>query len=206
MFRFKSLDRRTTISIVGFVILVVLIGVLSRLEQSSLEQSFPEQSFSGSLLNQTTDMQLTSSQFSHQGTIPQRYTCDGEDVSPPLTWSDAPTNTQSFVLIVRDPDAPAKPEWTHWIIKNIPATVTAVAENTVPAGGVEVMNDFGRVAWGGPCPPDGEHRYFFEVYALDVVEVVSDTLADVEMAMEGHVLAKAELMATYQRSRQQSRK
>ena len=119
------------------------------------------------------------------------------------SWSGAPAETQGFVLVVRDPDAPAKPEWSHWIIKNIPADVLAVDENSVPgnatASGELVQNDFGRVDWGGPCPPDGMHRYFFQLYALDVTELAGNSLAEVEEAMNGHVLDKAELMATYQR-------
>lgn len=188
----RKLDKRTKWSLIVFLVILVIVGAVARLERNWLTEN--------SLLTQSTTMQLSSSTFTHQGTVPPQYTCDGQDMSPPLAWSGAPAGTQSFVLVVRDPDAPAKAEWIHWVVKNIPATVAAVAENTVPAGGIEVANDFGRVAWGGPCPPDGQHRYFFEVYALDVAEVAGDTLPAIEAAMEGHVLDKAELMATYRRS------
>lgn len=143
-------------------------------------------------------MQLTSPHWQSNQTIPTRFTCEGEDISPALTWSAIPDNTQSFVLIVRDPDAPSK-EWIHWLVKDIPVTVTSVTDNTVPVGGVEVMNDFGRTGWGGPCPPNGEHRYYFELYALDVPTIAGNSLTEVETAMREHILAKGELLGLFSR-------
>lgn len=143
-------------------------------------------------------MQLTSPHWQNNQTIPTQFTCEGEDISPALAWSDIPDGTKSFVLIVRDPDAPSK-EWIHWLVKDISANVTNVANNTVPAGGVEVMNDFGRTGWGGPCPPNGEHRYYFELYALAVATTAGNSLTEVETAMDGHILAKGELLGLFNR-------
>lgn len=143
-------------------------------------------------------MQLTSPHWQPNQTIPTQFTCEGEDISPALQWSDVPTGTQSFVLIVRDPDAPSK-EWIHWLVKDIPASITSVADNTIPVGGVEVMNDFDRTSWGGPCPPNGEHRYYFELYALDVATSAGNSLVEVETAMREHILAKGELLGLFNR-------
>ncbi|EKD78403.1 MAG: hypothetical protein ACD_41C00349G0007 [uncultured bacterium] len=142
------------------------------------------------------DMKIISPHWEHNRTIPAQFTCAGEDISPALEWSDIPADTQSFVFIVRDPDAPSK-EWIHWIVKDIPANVTSVADNTVPTGGVEVMNDFGKTSWGGPCPPNGLHRYHFELYALDVPTINGNSLAEIETAMVGHIVGKADLVGTF---------
>jgi Raf kinase inhibitor-like YbhB/YbcL family protein len=154
-------------------------------------------------------MQLTSSAFDHEGRIPRKYTCEGEDLSPPLQWTDAPQETKSFALIVDDPDAPdpAAPKmvYVHWVLYNIPAGSSELAENAsrggLPAGTVTGINDWKKAEWGGPCPPIGRHRYFFKLYALDtVVHGLSlDTKKDLESAMKGHLLAQAELMGTYQK-------
>ena len=146
----------------------------------------------------TKDMNLTSPHWQPNQTIPAQFTCEGEDISPALIWSDIPNDTKSFVLIVRDPDAPSQ-EWIHWLVKDIPTAVTSVEDNSVPAGGVEVMNDFGRTGWGGPCPPNGEHRYYFELYALDVPTITGNSLTEVETAMDGHILAKGELLGLFKR-------
>ena len=153
---------------------------------------------------------LTSTAFEDQGAIPRRYTCEGDDVSPALAWSDAPDGTQSFVLIVDDPDAPdpdaPKMTWVHWVLYNIPATADGLAEAVAPAalpsGTGEGSNDWKRTGYGGPCPPIGRHRYFHKLYALDVVlpDLGAPTKAELEPAMEGHVLARVELVGTYQKS------
>ena len=140
---------------------------------------------------------ITSCAFDPNGVIPVKYTCGGEDVNPPLAIEGVPDAAKSLVLIVDDPDAP-RGTWDHWIVWNIPAT-GSIAESTVP--GVEGVNDFGRHAYGGPCPPSGTHRYFFKVYALDC-ELTLDPRShkvDVETAMSGHVLAKGELVGRYSR-------
>ncbi len=154
---------------------------------------------------------ITSSAFSHNGEIPKRYTCDGDDISPHMAWSNLPDATKSLALIVDDPDAPdpaaPKMTWVHWVLYNIPPDVTglpeAVASKDLPAGTEEGLNDWKRAGYGGPCPPVGRHRYFHKLYALDVVlpDLRRPTAANLEKAMQGHVLAQAELIGTYQRAR-----
>jgi len=145
-------------------------------------------------------LSVESTAFENNKLIPAKYTCDGDDVNPPLTIEGVPEGTKTLALIVDDPDAPMG-TWDHWIVWNIPATTSKIAENTVP--GTEGMNDFRRRSYGGPCPPSGTHRYFFKVYALDVKLDLSPTSRkrDVEKAMQGHVLAKGELVGLYRRSR-----
>jgi Raf kinase inhibitor-like YbhB/YbcL family protein len=140
---------------------------------------------------------VTSPVFENNKQIPPRYTCDGEDVNPPLDIKGLPTETKSLVLIVDDPDAPMG-TWEHWNVWNIPPT-DMMKENSVP--GVEGINDFGKHSYGGPCPPSGVHRYFFKVYALDVQLSlpVHSSKKDIEKAIDGHVLAKGELVGLYSR-------
>ena len=151
---------------------------------------------------------LTSSGFADKGSIPVRYTCQGGDTSPPLAWSGAPAGTKSYALIVDDPDAPdpAAPQttWVHWVAYDIPATVTSLAEGgskAMPAGSRDGLNDWQRTGYGGPCPPVGRHRYFHKLYALDAVlpDLGKPDKKKLEAAMQGHVLAQAELMGTYQK-------
>jgi Raf kinase inhibitor-like YbhB/YbcL family protein len=154
-------------------------------------------------------LQLSSSAFSADGIIPSKYTCEGDDLSPPLQWMGAPPNTKSFALIVDDPDAPdpAAPKmvYVHWVVANIPAGTSSLAENAskdgMPAGSITGYNDWKRKDYGGPCPPIGRHRYFFKLYALDTtLEFVSPpTKKDLEGAMKEHVIGTAELMGTYQK-------
>lgn len=154
-------------------------------------------------------MVLTSPAFIEEGTIPRRYTCEGDDVSPALTWTGLPPATQSLALIVDDPDAPdpAAPRRTfvHWVLYNIPAGVkellAGVAPNELPPPARAGVNDFGHARWGGPCPPIGRHRYVFKLYALDATlpEMVDPTKADLERAMRNHVLDETRLVATYQK-------
>jgi Raf kinase inhibitor-like YbhB/YbcL family protein len=154
-------------------------------------------------------MKLESPNFENQGAIPKKFTCDGADVSPALAWSDVPEGTKSLVLIVDDPDAPdpANPRmtWVHWVLYNIPAMAKSLPEGVIqsdlPKGTLQGLNDWRKPGYGGPCPPIGRHRYFHKLYALDVVlpDLGQPTKARVEKAMEGHVLAKAELVGLYQR-------
>ena len=153
---------------------------------------------------------ITSPAFAHNGEIPAVCTCEGADTSPRLEWTGAPSGTKSFALIVDDPDAPdpAAPKrvWVHWVLYNIPAgadqLAEAVAPSALPAGTLEGKNDWKRTGYGGPCPPIGRHRYFFKLYALDTVLTGLDrpTKADVERAMQGHVVESAELVGTYERA------
>jgi Raf kinase inhibitor-like YbhB/YbcL family protein len=155
-------------------------------------------------------LSLRSSVFSAGGPIPRRYTCQGEDVSVPLEWDGAPAGTQSFALIVDDPDAPdpAAPRlvWTHWVLYNIPADAKilkdAAKPNELPHGTLEGLNDWKRTGYGGPCPPIGRHRYFHKLYALDTVlpDLGQPNKAALERAMQGHVLELSELIGTYQKT------
>jgi len=155
------------------------------------------------------NMQLTSPSFENQKSIARKFTCDGDDISPALEWSGVPEGTKSFALIVDDPDAPdpANPKmtWVHWVLYNIPATVNSLPEGVkdmdLPEGTLQGLNDWKKTGYGGPCPPIGTHRYFHKLYALDTVlpELTHPTKARLEKAMEGHVLAKAELIGLYQR-------
>jgi Raf kinase inhibitor-like YbhB/YbcL family protein len=156
-----------------------------------------------------TIMKLTSPSFENQDLMAQKFTCDGENISPALEWSGAPKGTKSFALIVDDPDAPdpANPRmtWVHWVLYNIPATVSALPEGLkdqdLPKGTLQGFNDWKKTGYGGPCPPVGKHRYFLKLYALDIVlpDLKRPTKANLEKAMEAHVLSKAELIGLYQR-------
>ncbi len=149
---------------------------------------------------------LQSSAFAHGERIPKMYTCDDVDVSPPLSWNGVPQGTKSLVLIMDDPDAPIG-TWVHWVLYDIPATLTGLPENVaktpiVSEIGVQGMNDFHRFGYGGPCPPPGKpHRYFFKLFALDTNLGLEPgaTKAQVEKAMQGHILAQGQLMGIYGR-------
>jgi len=148
-------------------------------------------------------MKITSSAFSDGALIPIKYTCDGDDISPPLMWSDIPENTASFVLINDDPDAPVG-IWDHWILFNLDGKTTELAENVdlSKLTGVQLgHNSWRRNDYGGPCPPYGTHRYFFKLYALDMKLDLpaGSSKQDIEKAMAGHILAEAELLGRYKR-------
>lgn len=135
--------------------------------------------------------------------IPAKYTCDGQDISPPLHWSDVPQGTQSFALIMDDPDAPVG-IWVHWILFNLPADLRDLPEKAAPPkGSLEGKNSWGRLGYGGPCPPGGTHRYFFKLYALDTTLNLASGASKEQLlkAMEGHILGQAELMGVYSRKR-----
>ena len=150
-------------------------------------------------------IRVTSDAFPHEGPIPAPYTCSGSDISPALTWGDPPAGTQSFALIMDDPDAPAG-TWVHWVLFNIPASARGLAEalppgETLPDGSLHGRNSSGNLGYDGPCPPSGTHRYFFKLYALDEMVGVSSGADKGELlkAMEGHILAQGELMGTFSR-------
>lgn len=155
-------------------------------------------------------LSIQSKSFRQNEMIPARYTCDGRDISPPLAWSGIPDEAKSLALIVDDPDAPdpaaPKMTWVHWVLYNIPVWVQGLEENiaaaSLPAGTKEGINDWGRKGYGGPCPPIGKHRYFFKLYALDTVlaDLQKATKVEVEQAFKGRILAKAQLVGTYERS------
>lgn len=152
-------------------------------------------------------MILTSSAFENGGQIPAKYACDGPDISPPLAWRGIPAGTKSLVLFIDDPDAPdpdhPRMDWSHWLLYNIPPDAASLAEGIreLPRGTRSGWTDFGKSEYGGPCPPIGSHRYFHRLYALDTVlpDLGRASMRDLEMAMEGHVLGKAELVGKYRR-------
>lgn len=150
---------------------------------------------------------IKSSAFENGGMIPSKYTCDGEDISPPLEWDSLPEGTKSIAIISDDPDAPMG-TWVHWVIYNIPPDKKGLDENVpkvreLPDGARQGMNDFKRIGYGGPCPPYGVHRYYFKIYALDTLLDLPPGATKKELlkAMEGHILAKGELMGKYSRKR-----
>ena len=146
-------------------------------------------------------IQLTSSAFENNQSIPTKYTCDADDINPPLLISDAPKDAQSLVLIVDDPDAPAG-DWVHWTLWNINPTTTEIPKNSTPDGATEGMTDFGRTGWGGPCPHSGTHHYQFKLYALDTMLNLQTSAKkkEVELAMDGHILEQTQLIGLYERN------
>jgi Raf kinase inhibitor-like YbhB/YbcL family protein len=157
-----------------------------------------------------SSLALTSPTFTQGASIPSKYTCEGDDLSPPLIWTGAPSGTKSFAMIVDDPDAPdpAKPQmvYVHWVLYNVPASTTSLPENAtksgLPNGAVQGKNDWDKPQYGGPCPPIGRHRYFFKLFALDseLTGLSAPTKTDLLKAMEGHILGQCELMGTYQKA------
>jgi len=154
---------------------------------------------------------LTSTAFADGGEIPTKYTCEGDDISPPLKWSGVPEQARSLVLIVDDPDAPdpraPRVTWVHWVLYNLPAASgglpAGVSPADLPAGSEAGVNDWKRRGYGGPCPPLGRHRYFHKLYALDtrLEGLRQPTKAAVEAAMQGHVIAHSEVVGHYQKGR-----
>jgi Raf kinase inhibitor-like YbhB/YbcL family protein len=160
--------------------------------------------------NGPMNLTITSSAFGNGEAIPARYTCDGQNVSPPLQWSGVPPTSKSLVLIVDDPDAPdpqaPKMTWVHWLLYNLPPSSNSLVEGItaaqLPAGSREGKNDWKRLGYGGPCPPIGRHRYYHKIFALDVTlpDLKQPTKAALEKAMEGHIVGRGEVIGTYQRT------
>lgn len=156
-------------------------------------------------------LEIRSPAFADGGEIPTRYTCEGADVSPALEWAGVPAGARSIALVVDDPDAPdpkaPKMTWVHWVLYDVPPSASglaeAVAREALPHGTRQGVNDWHRTGYGGPCPPIGRHRYFFKLYALDAPlgDLGTPTKARLEAAMQGHVLAQAMLMGTYQKKK-----
>jgi Raf kinase inhibitor-like YbhB/YbcL family protein len=151
------------------------------------------------------ELVITSAAFKDGGFIPKKYTCDSSNVSPPLQWSGVPADTKSIALICDDPDAPMG-TWVHWVIYNIPPNINSLSENVPPdktleTGALQGTNDFRKIGYGGPCPPGGTHRYFFKVYALDILPELDPGLTkdDLLKAMGGHILTEGNLMGRYSR-------
>lgn len=150
-------------------------------------------------------MELHSSAFNNDDKVPSRYTCDGDNISPPLSWNNSPEETKTFALIMDDPDAPGG-DFVHWLVYNIPANITRLDENITTLNLMESMamgtNDFRRIGYGGPCPPSGTHRYFIRLYALDTILKLDAGASKKELlnAIEGTILLKTELSFKYSRS------
>jgi Raf kinase inhibitor-like YbhB/YbcL family protein len=151
------------------------------------------------------DIKVSSAAFEEGGMIPVKYTCDEEDISPPLAWDSIPEGTKTLALICDDPDAPMG-TWVHWVLFNLPGDISELPENIPPereleSGAKQGTNDFGRIGYGGPCPPGGTHRYYFKLYALDAELDLEAGARKPHLleAMEGHILAEGQLMGRYSR-------
>lgn len=185
-------------------VLVLLSLVIFQASQGlSQDAAFAGQSQRG---GRTMGFELKSSAFQPDQSIPRKYTCDGPDVSVPLSWTDPPAGTKSFALIADDPDAPMG-TWVHWVVYDLPAETRELPEGlppqeTLPNGAKQGLNDFRRVGYGGPCPPPGPaHRYFFKLYALDSQTNLRPRATKQQLldAMKGHILAEAQLVGRYKR-------
>ena len=192
----KNLMRAKVVAL-GFMITASIVACHS--------QSKPATPVAGSATPNKNELKLTSVAFQEGQPIPRQYTCDGINVSPPLEWSGVPKSARTIAIIADDPDAPAG-TWVHWVLYNLPADNIGLVENvpsteTLKAGAIQGKNDFGKIGYGGPCPPSGTHRYFFKVYALDseLPLTAGATKADLEKAMAGHIMLQGQLMGTYRR-------
>lgn len=194
--------RRTTLYL---MVGIILLSACAPSAPAATEQVISDPLVEEGILS----LEITSDAFAHEGAIPAKFTCVGDsasslkDVSPALSWGEPPAGTQTFALIMDDPDAP-NGTWDHWILFNIPASSRGLPESvganaTLPDGSVSGSNSWGRMDYGGPCPPSGTHRYFFKLYALDEMLAISPgaTKGELEKAMVGHILAQGELMGTF---------
>jgi len=178
------------------IALVVFVGGYFLLKNSA-----PSNEYTIVTPNDSNIMTLTSQVFTHNGTIPEKYTCDGDDINPALSIVDIPKETQSLALILHDPDAPKDGGWTHWTVWNMSPTTQSIAENSVPKGAIEGVTDFEEPGYGGPCPPSGTHHYNFTLFALDETLTLDSksTKSELEAELEGHILAKTTLTGLYSR-------
>jgi hypothetical protein len=180
--------------ILSFILVVLILGI----GYFAFFQKSEQEVISESKINK--NMIITSPLFQHNGFIPSRYTCDGDNINPPLEIKDVPKEAKSLVLIVDDPDAPGD-TWIHWTVWNINPKTARIAENGVPGQATEGKTSLGKSGYNGPCPPSGTHRYFFKLYALDAILDLSFQAdkATLQKAMEGHILENAELIGLYSR-------
>lgn len=181
------------------ITLVIVFGIISGILVSGFNKKTFQPLNRSPVQPKGGQMKITSV-FENNGQIPSKYTCDGQDLAPELTISDIPTGTKELVLIVDDPDAPVG-TFVHWVLYNIPANTAKIDEKNLPQGVKQGFSDFRRNGWGGPCPPNGEHRYFFKLYAinktLDLPEGASKS--KVENAIKGHVIEQVQLIGLYKR-------
>lgn len=175
-------------------LIIILLGVIFWFAQKK------NHLYNNTNMNNTSIMKIESSVFINGGNIPARFTCDGEGINPDLTFKDIPKEAKSLALIVDDPDAP-RGTWAHWVLWNISPNITVIKENSTPTNAVVGANSWPNNNFGAPCPPSGSHRYFFKLYALDTILNISPSSKseDLSTAMEGHILAEAELMGRYQK-------
>jgi Raf kinase inhibitor-like YbhB/YbcL family protein len=192
----RKIEAVLAFAVLGF------IACANRQQQATQPQATP-----ATQPQQKGELKLTSNAFKEGEAIPRGYTCEGANVSPSLEWTGVPKNAKTIAIIADDPDAPAG-TWVHWVLYNLPADGLGLIENTpqtetLKGGGVQGKNDFGKIGYGGPCPPSGTHHYFFKFYALDSELPLTPgaTKAEVEKAMEGHIVGQAQLMGTYRRER-----
>lgn len=188
--------RKDSIFSILFVLAIAIIGCTPTDAGKVANDSLSQQG--GEALDMT--IKLTSTAFEHKGAIPDAYTCKGKNLSPNLSWSDNPEGTKSFALIMDDPDAPMG-TWVHWVLYNIPSSITTLDDGSSASdtGMKTGVNSWRKADYGGPCPPTGQHRYFFKLYALDTLMDAQEeyTKAELIHAMQGHVLATGELMGTF---------
>jgi hypothetical protein len=189
--------RRSDLALALLIGAILLAGVVWKLVPFG---RISPRSTSSTIQTGKTAMTISSPVFDGNPSIPAAYTCDGMDLNPPLSFGDVPTTSVSLALIMHDPDAPSG-DWVHWTLWDIPPETQGIAEGRVPSGAIQGVTDFGRSGYGGPCPPDGQHRYIFELVALDAVLGLpsSTKREDLEAAMKGHVIDQAELVGTYKR-------
>ncbi|YAG12942.1 YbhB/YbcL family Raf kinase inhibitor-like protein [Nostoc sp. DSM 114161] len=192
-------------SIFKTIVIFLLIGLLFSCSYDDNVNTLINSSNSNQSRKEVKTMKLESGVFNPNELIPVKYTCDGQDISPPLLWEEIPIGTQSIALVVDDPDAPGR-TFVHWVVYDIPNTIRQLPEHTptvktLPNGGIQGKNDFGNFGYGGPCPPSGIHHYFFKLYALDksLGLPAGATKNQILVAMESHVLATAELIGRYKR-------
>jgi len=188
------------------IAIIIIVGagayfIFHNLGKKEIPQPSPENiTESSNQTNNNINMKISSPAFQAQQNIPVKYTCDGQNINPPLAFVNVPSQAQSLVLIVDDPDAPAG-TWTHWTLWNIDPHIAGIDENSVPPGAVQGKTSFGKPGWGGPCPPSGTHRYFFKLYALDA-DLNLSASADVQElqdTMRNHIIGSAELVGLYSR-------
>jgi len=187
--------------------MILLISSMLLLLTACQKEAEPKPEPVAKKLDVPPALTLTSTAFVDGGEIPRVFTCDSSDISPALMWSGIPDDAQSMALIVDDPDAPDQ-TWVHWVVYGIRTADSALTEGTpavpeLPNGARQGLNDFGKYGYGGPCPPNGVHRYFFKLYALDIVPNLPDKATKQQLldAMEGHILAQSQIIGTYSRSK-----
>lgn len=187
------MDTFYNVRLLGYMVVLVAVSGIMMLAQVPLPTKTTAE-------RNGFDMELRSSAFTNQQSIPVQYTCDGQNVSPPLEINDAPAQAKSLALIVDDPDAPAG-NWVHWTVWNIDPQTKMISENSIPPGALEGLTDFGTSGFGGPCPPSGTHRYQFKLYALDTLLSLQPSAKkrEMEKAMAGHILDQVTLVGTYSR-------